>query len=175
MNRTFLIGFSIFAALLAMIVFQRETAVMPSKKIDALSVDLSYAPRSVVVKGKKFVPVDILSNNVEWRVDQELANVEVKAILKFQVQEKGFPLFLLNPNSKVFIEGVEKPIQEMTEAEFQLSQYYGVLEEKSPGQSYEIEFRFDFVHDSQKEKYFLPHSSSLNSGNKTITKQYGSI
>jgi len=60
--------------------------------------DLSQAPSSFQIDSGKVVPIDITSVDVDYNFNYTTKNVETSAVMRFNVEDKGLPMFDLVPS-----------------------------------------------------------------------------
>lgn len=120
------------------------------------AVNPSYAPPSFSRFGKKFVPIDIVSNRVSWQISSDLKATVATAVIIFRVSERGFPFLLLNPNATGTLMGSPVAIERLDSKEFQPANYFALMAEVEPGKEYRADLKYSFTFDEQTMKHFLP-------------------
>ena len=120
--------------------------------------DLSYAPPPYDDGGRTLVPIDIEQQHVSWLIAGDLTSVEAVSELTFSVEEAGYPVILLNPNStgSIVSKGESAPVtlKKMDASPFSKSNFYYIDKILEPG-TYELQLKYSFNPDLEKS-YFLP-------------------
>lgn len=122
--------------------------------------DLLNAPLGLEINGKKLSAIDIERNKTSWKLSEDLKTIEGKTLLYFTQKNQGRPYLLLNPNSRVWIEGDEVKIQKIESLE---GNYYFLNKPLQPCTDYKIEVTFTFKSNFKNHKNFLPLEYSRHS------------
>lgn len=115
-----------------------------------------YSPKPFLNDDFKYVPMDILSNEVSWEVSSDLSEVRASAVVKFRVFDSGFPFLILNPNSRALLGGKAVELVKMTGPEFSESSYFALMKKSEPEKSYILKLEYTFNYDKKTMTNFLP-------------------